>query len=434
MFEIHPSLTHSHPCPHCRRSVGASGFVLAAGRSLGSGTCAQCGRKLLFDLPVGFGILYPACLDQASGEVFGPEVGTWFRDRLRRAWIGRVNESRPTLRIEARKAARRIVLCNCLDDVYGHVLFKLFGVQPYLDLSPDTGVAVLIPSNVRHLVPQGVSEVWQVDLPLAELTRWNEWLGAQLAEAITAKEQAWLGWCYPSPNPAVDAFGLARPSGRSRLPRGRPLIAFCYREDRTWGRSLQAQVRNLRRLAALLSGRYPAASLVLTGCGGSKPAIDGYEDYRSPQPDAEREQVWIDLWAEADLAIGVHGSNMLLPTGLAKASIDLLPKGRYPNIFQDTLPNPLLAEPREALFGLRTIYGDEHLGDVKPELLADVAASTIDGRERFLALERAARCFADPSEFTSGVPQAIAALERFRQRPSSNASEADGDFEGPVRG
>ena len=434
MFEIHHGLRHSHLCPHCRRPVRASGFVLAAGRSLGSGTCGQCGRKLLFDLPVGFGILYPACLDQATGDVFGPEVGTWFRDRLRRAWIGRGNDSRAPLRIEVRKAARRIVLCNCLDDVYGHVLFKLFGVQPYLDLSPDTGVAVLIPSNVRHLVPQGVSEVWEVDLPLSELTRWNERLGEQLTEAITAKEQAWLGWCYPCPNPAVNAFGLVRPSGRSRLPRGRPLIAFCYREDRTWGRSLRAQARNLRRLAALLSGRYPSASLVLTGCGGSKPAIDGCEDYRSLRPDAEREQVWIDLWAAADLAIGVHGSNMLLPTSLAKVSIDLLPKGHYANIFQDTLPNPLLTEPRAGLFGLRTIYGDEHLGDVKPELLADVAVSTIDGLERFLALERAARCFADPSEFASGVPQAIAALERFRQRPGSSTPGADGDFEEPARG
>ena len=434
MFEIHPSLTHSHPCPHCRRSVGASGFVLAAGRSLGSGTCAQCGRKLLFDLPVGFGILYPACLDQASGEVFGPEVGTWFQDRLRRAWIGRGNESQVALRIEVRRASKRIVLCNCLDDVYGHVLFKLFGVQPYLASSPDTGVAVLIPSNVRHLVPQGVSEVWEVDLPLPELTRWNERLGARLAEAITAKEKAWLGWCYPCPNPAVNTLELARPSGQSRLPRGRPLIAFCYREDRTWGRSLRVQARNLCKLAALLSKRYPSASLVLTGCGGSEPPIDGFEDYRSPRPDAKGEQVWIDLWAAADLAIGVHGSNMLLPTGLAQASIDLLPKGRYANIFQDTLPNPLLTEPREGLFGLRTIYGDEHLGDVKPELLADVAVSLIDGRERFLALERAARCFAEPSEFTSGVPRAIAALERFRQRPGSRAPGADGDFEVHGRG
>ena len=199
MFEIHPSLTHSHPCPHCRRSVGASGFVLAAGRSLGSGTCAQCGRKLLFDLPVGFGILYPACLDQASGEVFGPEVGTWFQDRLRRAWIGRGNESQVLLRIEVRRAFKRIVLCNCLDDVYGHVLFKLFGVQPYLASSPDTGVAVLIPSNVRHLVPQGVSEVWEVDLPLPELTRWNERLGARLWADKASTEMARIGGRSPGP-------------------------------------------------------------------------------------------------------------------------------------------------------------------------------------------------------------------------------------------
>jgi hypothetical protein len=131
-------------------------------------------------------------------------------------------------------------------------------------------------------------------------------------------------------------------------------------------------------------------------------------------PDAGREQLWIDLWASADLVVGVHGSNMLLPTALARGAVILLPRERYANAFQDSLPNPELPEPRANLFALRTIYGGKGLKDVDASLVAGVACSLVSGRERFLAMERAAPIFADPAASAEDIARAMRSLERFR--------------------
>jgi len=397
----------------------ATGFMLAAGRSLGTAECKSCRRRYLFDLPVGFGILYPFCLDRDSGEASGPERGAWFRDRLIQAWKGRERDKAVALNIEVLAAKRQLVLCNCLDDVYGHVLFKLFGCARYLGQDRDVGVAVLIPENVRHLVPDGVAEVWTVSAPLKALTRWNTELHHKLSMAIAAKDRAWLGWCYPCPNPTVDISLFARSSPRPELPSGRPLVVFCSRGDRTWGRSRRAQARNLKKLSTLLRDRYAGAVLVVTGCEPSDQAVVGCLDDRNPKPDEKQERRWIDVWASADLAIGVHGSNMLLPTALAKGAIVLLPEDKYLHMLQDCLPGPGCGSPRADLCLLRTIYGDGSLANVDPRTVAGLAISMLDERDRFLALEKAAFLFADRGADQTAIIQEIQALARFRKQPGA---------------
>ena len=101
---------------------------------------------------------------------------------------------------------------------------------------------------------------------------------------------------------------------------------------------------------------------------------------RESRPDRETERRWLGLLRGADLVIGVHGSNLLLPTGLARASIELLPAERYGNALQATLPSSL--DPVTALIRHRTLYGSDDLADLAPERVADVAVSVLRERER----------------------------------------------------
>jgi hypothetical protein len=67
----------------------------------------------------------------------------------------------------------------------------------------------------------------------------------------------------------------------------------------------------------------------------------GYEtwilDSRTDQITTGLERNWCRMYSASHLVIGVHGSNMLIPSGLAGAVIDLIPDERWGNIMQDIL-------------------------------------------------------------------------------------------------
>ena len=51
----------------------------------------------------------------------------------------------------------------------------------------------------------------------------------------------------------------------------------------------------------------------------------------------EREKEWCGIYAKSHLIIGIHGSNMLIPTSLAAGFIEILPKHKIPHMTQDML-------------------------------------------------------------------------------------------------
>ena len=124
------------------------------------------------------------------------------------------------------------------------------------------------------------------------------------------------------------------------------------------------------------------AAAVGLGTPGGLP--DDVIDLRDPAPSTDRELRWVSLMRGADLAVGVHGSNLLLPSGFASATVELVPEGRYGNLFQATLlaqHDPLLVLDRH-----RVIYGDDDLADVPGEHVARVAIAVLQGLERFAQL------------------------------------------------
>jgi FkbM family methyltransferase len=107
-------------------------------------------------------------------------------------------------------------------------------------------------------------------------------------------------------------------------------------------------------------------------------------DVRTPRPAEADERHWIGLLRGADLAVGVHGSNLVLASGLAVATVELIPRARFGNYLQASLvteSDPLLALDRH-----RVLYGADDLRDIAGERVAEVAIGLLDGRQRVEAL------------------------------------------------
>jgi hypothetical protein len=61
----------------------------------------------------------------------------------------------------------------------------------------------------------------------------------------------------------------------------------------------------------------------------------GAHDQRKDFVDHSIEKKWCGIYAKSHVIIGVHGSNMLLPTAHAAGCVEILSEDRYGNIVQD---------------------------------------------------------------------------------------------------
>ena len=90
-------------------------------------------------------------------------------------------------------------------------------------------------------------------------------------------------------------------------------------------------MRVLRRTRRL----YPDLTASIVGLGEPRPVPDGVTDLRTTKMNVETELAWCRTYAKSHFVIGVHGSNMLLPTALAGGCIEVLPHDRFGNLAQD---------------------------------------------------------------------------------------------------
>jgi len=127
-------------------------------------------------------------------------------------------------------------------------------------------------------------------------------------------------------------------------------------------------------------------SFVVIGFGTTPKFPRGIIDKRVNHFDVDMEHHWLALLWHTDCVIGVHGSNMILPTGLAECAVELLPEDRYGNILQDYLLKEGLNDPYKNLFRFRVLYGNKHLTDISPYRVAQVVVNQLTNWERFQAI------------------------------------------------
>lgn len=379
MIRLHPVPEASHVCPSCRGPLEVRGWHIPGMRNLADLSCPACRREFYGDLPAGQALYSPQLIDRESGEVCDPNEVRWFADWLRESYARRTDVPLPFSVREHKKLCGRAVLLNCLDTLYGHSLLKLLNAQYYLERRSDIDLIVMIPGCLEWMVPDGVAQTWVVGLPLREGTRWSDWLAGEIKRRIAKLEECYLSLAISHPHPAdydierftrVPAFPVGEWEARLR----QPAVTFIWREDRLWsgprahaeGRLsklkrrltraedlLSKQAGRVTALAEELRERWPELDFAVAGLGQPGGLPSWISDLRRPAVGAADERVWCERYASSHIVVGVHGSNMLLPSAHAGSVVDLMPEDRWGNVLQDLLLRP--GDGRELLFRYRML-------------------------------------------------------------------------------
>ena len=78
---------------------------------------------------------------------FSEKAAVWFAEPLIASYFG----GKSVDAVIERKVifeTKKVVILNCLDDCYGHVLLKLLNTQRHLEKHPTLGLIVIIPKII----------------------------------------------------------------------------------------------------------------------------------------------------------------------------------------------------------------------------------------------------------------------------------------------
>jgi hypothetical protein len=309
-------------------------------RNLAMLSCQSCGIQYYADLPSGHGLTYPMYLFPESGEVHDERGVEWFSVWLRDSYFNR--SSKPLgFSVKELRPVRKPILLNCLDTLYAHSLYKLLNAQYYIDHCPDYDLIVMIQPFLNWMIPEGTAQVWTVDLPLRKGTEWNDWLASEIKNRISQYSECMLSVAIPCPHPHevnMERFVKVQPFNVDSWleTTDSPVITYIWRDDRIWSNQ---QKKNVIELANLLRKEFPTMDFAVAGVGHCTDIPGDILNLTFENLDDKTETTLCERYAKSHIAIGVHGSNMSLPSALAGSVIVLIGEDRYGNVIQDLLVN-----------------------------------------------------------------------------------------------
>jgi hypothetical protein len=374
-LDLSDPLVHDFRCPHCDVELETGGWYIPGMRKLAELECPSCDREFYGDLPAGFGLHHPMLLDRRNGSVTDRYGIDWYASLLRDSYAERSDDP-PGLGVTEHRPTERAVLINCLDINYGHVVQKLLHAGYYLS-ETDLDVVVLVPSFVEWLVPSTVSETWTVDLSLSECAVWNDRLADDIEDRVAAMEECYLDIGSDQVHPGdyciadftdVDPFPMdefterADPAvvtfvWRDKVEHGSAARLWCSTPDETRstirnllvrprrevrgmvnlaanryghaGPALRQQRRRIVETASRLRDAVSDLDVAVAGIGTSGQFPDWLTDLRVENPDTESERELCERYARSHIVVGMHGSQMVLPSAHAGIILELVQDDKW---------------------------------------------------------------------------------------------------------
>ena len=337
---------------------------------------------------MGHGLLVPFQVDLTKSLLFGDvKLGHWFGQPLLDSLKAPEFDVDIPLTVMRATERKRVLILNCLDSLYGHSLLKLLNAERHLRQNSELGLVVIVPRILRWMVPEGVAEIWTVDLPLSKANRYHPKLAHRINAECERFDTIYLSRAYSHPS----EFDITRFTGVSRHDFTAPAfrITYIWREDRPWASSFSSRAANkvksqkllllwqnirVHRLFSLLRRHFPEARFTVVGVGRSTRFPAWIDDQRVEKFTDELERRLCQVYAESRLVIGVHGSNMLLPSAHAGITIDLMPDEKWFNMAQDILYQANGQDEDERISAFRHQYFP---ASSSPRLLSMVSANVI---------------------------------------------------------
>jgi hypothetical protein len=362
MIELKPHPENYFTCPECqsvnpliRDVIVPSIHVMADCR------CGNCGLEFYQLYPVGHAIRDQHSIGKRNGKFYKSLTEhSWFYDAFDKGHrVIRKNKVSVEKRII--KEMDQVVILNTLDFLYGHVLLKLCNSIYHLDNHKDLGLIVIVPKIFEWLIPTECAEVWIVDLKLSELTCGYESIQKFISNEFNRFSKIYLRKAYSHPDFTSNALkrltGI-EPFDLSKFTQRKPTVTFVLREDRwwltssfdywfyricrflkilSWGSRILARRQNklVKATVRILKSKIPEVDIYVVGLGDTGGFAGSAQDERTLVVNEPIEKNWCKIYADSHVVVGVHGSNMLLPTALAAGCVEILPKDRYGNMVQD---------------------------------------------------------------------------------------------------
>ena len=356
MIQIKPVIHHQSRCPHCNTPLHDYDILWQGIHICAVSRCSGCQAGITEDLKVGHSRYTPYQADGAAGQLFGSDSSrAWYGMPLLRSLESPTYDYALELNVEKFRDAREVIILDCIDSLYGHCLLKLLSADAHLRNDPELGLVVMVQEFLRWMVPEGVAEVWTVNIPLALASNYYPELDRRIKQECDRFDTIYLSPALSHPRDFdITCFtGVAKHDFNAKDFR----ITFIWREDRPWWRPpmgytiplrllgrlgimgpvLQWQNWKIRSLFARMRCDFPDALYTVAGLGERIRFPAWIDDQRVERYTRQAERRACQVYADSRLVVGVHGSNMLLPSAHAGMTLDLMPDGRWGNFAQDVL-------------------------------------------------------------------------------------------------
>lgn len=352
MIQIKPEINHQSTCPQCGSSLKPNSILWQGIHVCAVSTCSHCTAEIIEDLRVGHAIYYPYQVDLRANKLFytNQDGFSWFGTPLLKSLQKPERDIKVTFTIEKNHEKKDVIILNCIDFLYGHSLLKLLNAETHLNNNPKIGLVVIIPSFLRWMVPPGVTEIWMVDIPLSKAQYFIPDLNVRIQKECLRFNKIYVSRAHSHPK----AFNISNFSGVQKhdFKEDKFRITFIWREDRLWNNMISGKIghfdlannfllkfQNIKvtRLFTLLRKDFPFSLFTLAGLGTATEFPKWIADQRVAKFNANIERDVCKVYSESRVVIGVHGSNMLLPSSHAGMTIDLMPIERWGNFAQDIL-------------------------------------------------------------------------------------------------
>jgi hypothetical protein len=324
--------------------------------------CHACQCEFFSTLPIGHDIYFPIQFSKDGAKTsFANRAKAWLADPLILSLLKHPKQT-AAYSVEIKLKAEKVILVNCIDSCFGHVFTKLWNVQLLLQKHPQHGIIVLIPAQAAWLVPEGVAEIWRVESELKHLNKWMDGLDEFVKQQLTRFNQVLLADTFVHLDHSQLDFSALVKTSRFQLSEyaDTPVcITFALRQDRYWHNSwlldflfkasvkvrVQKHIKSLflwrqnylvNKATRLIKKQLNDAKFCATGIGRWSKLSADITDLRVDKVDDATEKTWNSIYSKSHIIIGVHGSNMLIPTSLAAGFINLTPRYKIENLTEDT--------------------------------------------------------------------------------------------------
>jgi len=372
LFELNKDVFYKS-CNYCKERLVLSSYYFYGWRNLFECTCKGCNANFLIDMPVFSGIPYPSIYDKDKKNIIN-NVPFWWGEALKEINL-RISDKKVINDIKVNKNNNSLIIFNLLDFVFGHSFMRLERLTYYIenDNFKEYDFLVLIPSQLRYLISQfedrlNIMEIKlsfpeyklfyiQIDTEVKNLS--SQYLSVY-CEMLKYPQQEFL---------KLEQLNLPIKKWVDEVTR----VVIVYRKDRTIGITNRAQYKFYERLIAHLNKLNIEILMI-----GDKDSylFDSISDLRVVKFDKDTDNKWNSVCSGA-ITIGVHGSNMLIPSLCSSYNIEFVTYGKLYNFGQATAFLETLNQ-QETIQKYRYIYGNDYLTDINPLTVYKVVESIVD--------------------------------------------------------